>query len=68
MTAMLILSRPPLVVGFKFLVYKKGIDKYYWKITENYDDYLILISIFNFNVPCLTSPRCCTRGSPGGWI
>ena len=28
----------------------------------------IFILNINFKVPCRTSPRCCSRGSPGGWI
>jgi len=24
--------------------------------------------LFDFDVPCRTSPICCSRGTPGGWI
>ena len=27
-----------------------------------------MILNFDFDLPCRTSPRLCSRGSPGGWI
>ena len=32
----------------------------------SYIDNMILN--LDFNLPCRTSPRRCSRGSPGGWI
>ena len=39
------------------------INKYYWMIHSKIT--MILTLNFNFNVPCRTSPRFFSRGSPG---
>ena len=51
------------MVGFKFIFYKIEIDKYYGKLTQKLQ--LLLILNLNFNVPCRTSPRYGSLGSPG---
>ena len=39
-------------------------DKYQSKIQRKKDN---MILTFDFDLPCRTSPRRCSRGSPGGW-